>query len=183
ALAVTSGLKKFGGPATIAATYTLNGSTTTFADLYQMNRPGLLLANGHIYIAWGSNGNNNYSQGWVLSYNAGTLQQEGAYTAEPGNTLASIWQRGAGLSADGSGNIYAEMGEGYYAAGTNLSSSVLKLSQIGTTLTLADWFTPYNQQYLSTNDLDLDDGVLILPWQPGPYPHEAITGGKEGTFY
>ena len=183
ALDVTSGLEKFGGPATIAATYTLNGSTSTFADLYQMNRPGLLLANGHIYIAWGSNGNNNYSQGWVLSYNAGTLQQEGAYTAEPGNTLASIWQRGAGLSADSSGNIYAETGEGYYAAGTNLSSSVLKLSQIGTTLTLADWFTPYNQQYLSTNDLDLDDGVLILPWQPGPYPHEAITGGKEGTIY
>ncbi len=126
ALDVTSGLEKFGGPTTIAATYTLNGITTTFADLYQMNRPGLLLANGH---------------------------------------------------------IYAETSEGFYAAGTNLSISVLKLSQTGTSLALADWFTPYNYQYLSDKDLDLNDGVLILPDQPGPYPHEAVAEGKEGTIY
>ena len=183
ALDVTTGLEKFGGPTTITATYTLNGKTTTFADLYQMNRPGLLLANSHIYIGFGSNSNNDYSQGWVLSYNASTLQQEGAYTAEPGKTLASIWQKGAGLSADSLGNIYAQTGEGPFTAGTNLSSSVLKLSQTGTTLALADWFTPYNQQYLSAHDLDLNDGVLVLPDQPGPYPHELITGGKEGTIY
>jgi hypothetical protein len=183
ALDVTTGLEKFGGPTTITATYTLNGETTTFTDLYQMNRPGLLLANSHIYIGFGSNSNNDYSQGWVLSYNASTLQQEGAYTSEPGKTLASIWQKGAGLSADSLGNIYAQTGEGPFTAGTNLSSSVLKLSQSGTTLALADWFTAYNQQYLSAHDLDLNDGVLILPDQPGPYPHELITGGKEGTIY
>jgi hypothetical protein len=183
ALDVTTGLEKFGGPTTIAASYTVNGKTTTFADLYEMNRPGLLLANGHIYIAWGSNGNNAYSQGWVLSYNAATLQQEGTYTAEPGKLLASIWQKGAGLSADSNGNIYAEAAEGFYAPDTNLSSSVLKLSQIGTTVALADWFTPYNQQYLSANDLDLNDAVLILPDQPGLYPHELIAEGKEGTIY
>lgn len=183
ALDVATGLEKFGGPTTITATYTLNGATTTFADLYQMNRPALLLANGHIYIGWGSNCCNDYSQGWVLSYNAATLQQEGAYTAEPGKTLASIWQKGAGISADSSGNIYAETSEGFYAAGTNLSMSILKLSQTGTTLGLADFFTPYNQQYLSDHDLDLNDGVLILPDQPGLYPHELIAEGKEGTIY
>src|SRR3984893_1704567 len=183
ALDVTTGLEKFGGPTTITATYTLNGKTTTFADLYQMNRPGLLLANSHIYVGFGSNSNNDYSQGWVLSYNASTLQQEGAYTAEPGKTLASIWQKGAGLSADSSGNLYAETAEGFYAPGTNLSISVLKLSQSATTLALVDWFTPYNQQYLSAHDLDLNDAALILPDQPGPYPHELIAEGKEGTIY
>ena len=183
-LDVTTGLEKFGGPKTIAATYTLNGVTTTFTDFYQMNRPALLMANGHVYIAFGSNGNNtDPCQGWVMSYNAGTLQQEGAYTVEPGKTLASIWQKGAGLSSDSQGNIYGESGEGPYVAGSNLSSSVQKLTQTGTTLALADWFTPYNQDYLSENDLDLNDGVLILPDQPGPYPHELITGGKEGTIY
>ena len=142
ALDVTSGQEKLGGPTTIAATYTLNGSTSTFRDFYQLNRPGLLLANGHIYMAFGSNCCNAYSQGWVMSYNASTLQQEGAFDAEPGKTLASIWQKGAGLSADSSGNIYAETGEGFYAPGSNLSTSVFKLSQIGTTLSLTDWFTP-----------------------------------------
>ena len=121
ALDVTTGQEKLGGPTTIAASYTLNGSTTKFADLYQLNRPGLLLANGHIYIGFGSNCCNDYSQGWLLSYDAATLQQEDTYTAEPGKTLASIWQKGAGISADTSGNIYAETGEGFYSAGTNLS--------------------------------------------------------------
>jgi len=183
ALDVTTGLETLGGPTTIAASYTLNGTTTTFKDLFQMNRPGLLLANGHIYIAFGSNCCNNYSQGWMLSYNETTLQQEGAFTTEPGKTLASIWHKGGGIPADSSGNIYAETGEGYYQAGTNLAMSVLKFSQSGTTLGLADWFSPYNYQYLSDNDKDLADGVLILPDQPGAFPHELIAIGKEGTIY
>lgn len=183
ALDVTSGLEAFGGPTTITASYTLNGITTTFKDLYQMNRPGLLLANGHIYIGFGSNCCNAYSQGWVLSYNATTLQQEGTYTTEPGKTLASIWQKGAGLSADSSGNIYAETGEGFYAAGANLSTSVLKLSQNSTTLGLTDWFTPYNYPTLSEDDLDLANAVVILPDQMGSFPHEAVTIGKVGPIY
>lgn len=188
ALDVTTGLEKLGGPTTITASYTLNGVTSTMPDLFEMNRPGLLLDHGHIYIAWGSNCCNGYSQGWVLAYNAQTLQQEGAFDAEPGKALASIWQTGAGISADSAGNVYAETSEGFYAAGTNLSTSVLKLTlqqtQTGSSLTLADWFTPFNHQYLSSNDLDMAEGVLILPDnQPGPNPNEAIAVGKQGTVY
>lgn len=183
AIDVATGQEKLGGPATITATYTLNGVTTTFKDTYQINRPGLLFVNGNIYIGFGSNGCNNYSQGWIMAYNANTLQPEGAYTAEPGKTLASIWAKGAGLSSDSDGRIYAETGEGFYAAGSNLSTSVFKLRQYGNTLILGDWFTPYNHQYLSSNDLDLHDGILILPSQPGTYPDELIAEGKEGTIY
>jgi subtilase family serine protease len=183
ALDVTSGMEKAGAPVAIAARYALNGVTTTFTDLYQLNRPGLLLANGHIYIAFGSNCCNDYSQGWVLSYNEATLEQEGAYTTEPGKTLASIWQKGAGISADSSGNIYVETGEGYYSAGTNLSTSVIKLSQNGTALDMRDYFTPYNFQFLNQNDKDLANGVVILPDQPGSFPHEAVAVGKQGVIY
>ncbi|MFZ3191177.1 MAG: hypothetical protein WA180_22155, partial [Candidatus Sulfotelmatobacter sp.] len=183
ALDVASGQEKFGGPTTIAASYTLNGATSTFLDLYEMNRPGLLLVNGNVYVGFGSNGCNDYSQGWVMSYNAATLQPEGAYDTEPGSTLASIWQKGAGISADSNGYIYAETGEGYYVPGSNLSTSVLKLGQIGSTLSLADWFTPLNHKILSADDLDLAEGILILPDQPGPFPHEMVAVGKQGTVY
>jgi len=181
ALDITTGLEKFGGPTTIAATYTYNGVTTTFKDLYQMNRPGLLLANGQISMAWGSNGNNNYSQGWVMSYSASTLQQVAAVTVEPGKVLASIWQKGAGLAADPNGNIYGVTAEGAYIAGSNLSTSIVEFNPTNG-LQVADYFTPYNYQTLSKGDFDLT-GILLFPPQSGTYPNEMVGMGKEGTIY
>jgi hypothetical protein len=143
----------------------------------------LLLVNGHVYIAMGSPGCDTSARGWVLSYNATTLQQDGAFDVEPGGQFAAIWQKGAGLSADSTGHIYGETGEGTFVPGTNLAMSVFKLTQGTGRLTLADWFTPFNWQLLNSNDLDLNDGVLILPTQPGAHPNEAIGIGKQGTIY
>ncbi len=48
ALDVATGQEKFNGPVKLKATFRTNtGSVATFKDLYQMNRPGLLLVNGH----------------------------------------------------------------------------------------------------------------------------------------
>ena len=182
ALDITSGAEKTGGPTTIAATHTYNGVTTKFQDFYQMNRPGLLLANGNIFIAWGSNGNNHTPcQGWLMSYSASTLQPLGAVTVEPGRNLASIWQKGAGIAADPGGNLYAVTSEGPYVAGSNLSISVVEFNQTNG-VRVADFFTPYNHQTLATLDQDMT-GVLLLPDQSGAYPREMIGIGKEGTIY
>src|SRR6202790_5664692 len=184
ALDVTTGGEKFGGAVQIAATYTLNGHTDTFNPLAEINRPALLLTNGHVYLAFGSNGCNAYGdQGWVISYNAATLAQEGVFNAEPGNALASIWMKGGGLSADSASNIYGETAEGNFTPGKNFGSSVFRLTQSGNSLQVADWFTPWNQAFLFQNDLDLNDAVLLLPDQPGSHPHLALAAGKEGTVY
>jgi hypothetical protein len=187
ALDVTTGLEKLNGPTTITATYTLNGVTNTFVDTHQMNRPGLLLVNGNIYIGFGSAGCNGGDSGWVMSYNATTLAQSAVLDIEPGEYFASIWQKGGGLSADSSGNIYAESGEGPVTGpgtpGENLGTSIFKITQVGSTLTVNDWFTPYDWSYLYANDLDLHNSVLVVPDQTGTYPHEAIGVGKEGTIY
>ena len=184
ALDVTTGGEKFGGAVQIAATYTLNGHTDTFNPLAEINRPALLLTNGHVYLAFGSNGCNAYGdQGWVISYNAATLAQEGVFNAEPGNALASIWMKGGGLSADSASNIYGETAEGNFTPGKNFGSSVFRLTQSGNSLQVADWFTPWNQAFLFQNDLDLNDAVLLLPDQPGSHPHLALAVGKEGTVY
>ena len=183
ALDITSGVEKLGGPTTIAASYTYNGVTTTFTDFSQMNRPGLLLAGGNVFITWGSNGNNHTPcQGWVMSYSASTLQPLGAVTVEPGKNLASIWQKGAGIAADPGGHLYAVTSEGPYVAGSNLSISVVKFNQKNGVISVADYFTPYNHQTLATNDQDLT-GILLLPLQSGTYPREMIGIGKEGTIY
>src|SRR4030095_15267082 len=63
ALDITTGAEKLGGPMTIAGSVsgTGNGSVggvLTFDPKWQMNRSGLLLQNGIVYIAFGSHGDN-----------------------------------------------------------------------------------------------------------------------------
>jgi hypothetical protein len=99
--------------------------------------------------------------------------------------MGGIWQSGAGPSADASGNVFAITGNGTFDAdtgGRNFGDSFLKL--VGGSLTLSDYFTPYNQAYLEANDLDLGSAPsLLLPDQAMGPPHLLVSAGKEGTVY
>lgn len=184
ALDVTTGLEKAGSPVVITASYQYNGQNDVFVDEMQVNRPALLLNNGTIYIAFGSNGcRSGKEEGWVIAYNSSTLQQAGTFDVEPEASAAAIWQRGGGLAADSDGYLYGATADGPFTAGIDLGQSVFKLSQGDGTLDLADWFTPWNQVYLNQHDLDMSEPVLVLPDQSGPYPHLAAAVGKEGTIY
>jgi len=153
-----------------------------------MSRVALLESNGVIYIGIGSNGCDGGTSGWVLGYDAATLNQVSAWNVAPNyGTDANIWQAGGGLAADAAGNIYFATANGAFDANTGGSSygeSFVELSTNGGGLSVADYFTPYNNQSLSAADMDLGSGgVLLLPDQPGPYPHLMIGAGKEGTIY
>jgi outer membrane protein assembly factor BamB len=187
ALDISTGAEKFGGPVQISATSTsLKGKVVHFNSLHQKNRPGLLLQNGVLYMGFGSNYCNDANTGWVLSYDPTSLQQLGSFNTSPDIGLTSIWQGGAGLAGDANGFVYAETAESANydvpLGGQSYSNSVLKLSP--TTTALADYFTPWSVAFLNANDLDLSSaGVLILPDQVGPFPHELVATGKEGMVY
>jgi hypothetical protein len=188
ALDVTTGHELANSPVAIAATFIANnGNAVTFNSLHAMNRPALLLNNGIVYAAFGSNGCNDSAYGWVIAYDASTLQQVGVFNAAPGKGLASIWQSGSGPAADGGGNVYVSTAESDFTGNTggqDFGISILKLNQGLGTLTVADYFTPYNQASLSKADLDLSScGVVVLPDQPGPIPHLLVASGKAGTVY
>jgi hypothetical protein len=186
ALDIGSGQEKFGGPNLISATSISNqGKRTAFNSLHQKNRPGLLLLNGVVYMAFGSNYCNDANTGWVLGYDAATLQQTGAFNTNPDHGLTSIWQSGHGIPADDAGNLFVETGEGNFDAnvgGQGFGNSVIKLST--NPLGFSDYFTPSNVIFLNQHDLDLSStGAVILPDQDGPHPHEVVATGKQGTIY
>lgn len=188
ALDVTNGSEKLSAPVAIAGSVTTQaGSVVRFNSLHAMNRPALLLDNGILYIAFGSNGCNDSSYGWVLAYDATTLTQVGIYNTSPKKGLASIWQTGAGPAADANGYVYVSTAEGDFngsLGGEDFGSSILKLFESNGTLTQSDYFTPYNQATISQNDLDLSAcGVVVLPDQAGSSPHELVASGKQGTVY
>lgn len=189
ALDITTGSERtnMGSPVTLAATSVSNkGHVTNFNSLHQKNRPGLLLLNGVVYLAFGSNGCNDNNTGWVLSYNASTLQQLASFNTSPDIGLTSIWQTGNGIAGDPEGNIFFETAESSNydvpAGGQSYSNSVLALSP---NLQINSYFTPANVAFLNKNDLDMSaSGVLVLPDQDGQTPpHEAIASGKQGNIY
>ncbi|MFL6214860.1 MAG: BACON domain-containing protein [Blastocatellia bacterium] len=188
ALDLSTGSEKFNGPIEITASIAGNGSgsilgTITFDHLHQLNRPGLLLLSGVVYIAFGSHGDAEPYHGWVLGYNATTLQQVAVFNTTPDGTEAAIWQGGQGLAADAANNIYLVTGNGTFdldQGGRDYGNAVIKLDAANG-LAVADWFVPYNQDLLNPNkkaapatgktiaprnlsDIDLGaGGALLLP--------------------
>jgi hypothetical protein len=188
ALDIGTGIEKTGSPAVITGVIP---GLSVFAPKGELQRPALLLNNGTIYISFGSNGCDVGAQGWIMAYNSTTLQQVGVFSAQPEQSWgASMWSGGAGPAGEPGGSIYTSTANGIfdgYLGGLDYGDSVLRLSLVnGDTggLTLSDYFTPYDQLKLGTNDTDLGSGgVILLPDQPGNFPHLLVTAGKEGTIY
>jgi hypothetical protein len=193
ALDITTGAEKFGGPVVIQASVPGTGDGSAggnlpFDLLRQNQRAGLLLANGVVYIAFASHGDNDPYHGWLLGYDEATLQQVAVFNATPNGSRGGIWQSGNGSAADSSGNIFVITGNGTFDAdvgGIDFGESFLKLSTNAGGLTLADFFTPFDQAFLSASDLDLGStGPLLLPDQISTaHPHLVLGAGKDGNGY
>src|SRR5438445_1480521 len=203
ALDIGTGAEKFGGPVTISASLSGTGTGSSagvlaFDPKWQMNRAGLLLQNGAVYIAFRSHGDNGPWHGWVLSYSASTLQKLSTYCTTPNGFGSGTWMAGAGLAADvidpvnkPYGRMFIATGNGSYDASPPYSNSmdygddIIRLDLSGGILTVQDSFTPFNQASLSSSDEDLaSGGVLLLPDQSiGGHTHLLAQAGKEGKIY
>jgi chitodextrinase len=185
ALDIATGQAKAGSPILIQATISgtgdgSSGGQLSFNPLKELNRAGLLLLNGVVYIAFGSHCDSRPYHGWVFGYNATTLAKMSVFNTSPNQKMSGIWQSGQGLTADDKGNIYFMTGNGTFdknSGGTSYGESFVKLTTPG--LTVADYFTPYNENSLNSGNLDLGStGPLLLP-------NTTLLGGagKQGIFY
>ena len=171
ALDLISGAEKFGGPVEISGSVPGTGDASSngsvpFQPLYHYNRPGLLLANGVVYAAFGSNCETVPWHGWIFGYDALTLQQAAIFNDTPNGSSGGIWAGGQGMLADDSGNIYFASGNGTFDAnsgGIDYGDSIVKLSA-ASGLTVSDYFTPWNEATLEARDADIGSGgPLALP--------------------
>jgi hypothetical protein len=190
AIDITTGAEKSGSPVYITATYPGTGSGSsggvmTFNQQKQNQRPGLLLNNGLVYICWASHCDWTPYQGWMMGYDASTLQLKQVYNAAPNGGLAGIWMSGQPPAVDDDGNMYITTGNGTTGSGgnpndtTNRGESLIKLSGASGALKVKDFFTPMNYTYLNDNDLDYGvDGVLLIP-----STDLSLSGSKEGRLF
>jgi len=89
----------------------VNGALT-FNAFFQLQRPGLLLQDGFIYLGFASQGDRTPYHGWVLAYDALTIKLVGTYCTTPDWGDGGIWQSGCGLAGDGTGSLFAVCGNG-----------------------------------------------------------------------
>jgi hypothetical protein len=186
----------------VAAQYPGTGSETNGSGVDVFNpkqykeRAALLLLNSVVYVSWASHCDGRPYTGWIMGYNANTMQQSTVLNITPNGEDGGMWSSGAGMAADTSGNIYWPVGNGTFdttlnAAGFPINgdfgNAFLKLSTANNQLSVADYFDMYNTDRESDSDSDLGaGGVIVLPDMndaTGATRHLAIGAGKDHNIY
>src|SRR3984885_6580063 len=184
ALDITTGSEKFGGPVVIQGSVPgtgqgSSGGTLTLSTFFQNQRSSLALVNGLVVFSFASHEDQYDWHGWVLSYNATTLQQTSIYCSTPNGQNGGMWMSGRAPAVDSSGNLYYATGNGDWDGVSSFGDSIVKLSTAGGVLTQADYFTPDNYATLQADDLDLgSSGPLLIPGTSF-----LITAGKTSEFF
>jgi hypothetical protein len=201
ALDITTGLEVPGSPTEISGSFPGSGDHSSNGNVIfdpgqYAERVGLLLMNQTLYLAWTSHCDIRPYTGWVMGYSESTLQQTQILNLTPNGNEGAIWMSGAGMAADTAGNIYLLDANGTldmsfdpdgFPIDLDYGNAILKLSTVAGTLTVADYFEPYNTYYESEHDIDLGSGgVLLLPDltdSTGKVRHLLVGAGKDTNIY
>lgn len=93
---------------------------------------------------------------------------------------AGLWGV-AGAAVGSDGTIYFESGDGPYdAAAGKLSTSVEAFSFSNDQLTLKDYYSPSNHEWLTRRDLDMNVTPVVFPYQGRDF---LVGSGKEGRYF
>ena len=198
ALNITTGAELSQGPVVITASVSGTGDESQngvlqLDPLQVFNHSGLLLLNGIVYVPFGSHCDYSPWHGWLLAYNAKTFRQTSVFATTPNAGEGGIWMSGAAPAADSNGYIYLSTGNGVFDSSTtpvtDYGDTLLKLATVDGNgnngiLSVADYFTPFDQLTMYETNIELGSGgVLLLPDQPGTYPHLLVEIPKTGRVY
>lgn len=190
AVNIVSGSDLAGSPVIISASVAGNGDGSVnnvvgFDSQRANQRQALTLVNGVVYVSFSSHCDWGPYHGWILGYDAATLQSRVVYNDTPNGYAGGMWESGMGMAADAQGNLYVVTGNGTVGDSTdptglgNRGESALKLTPSGSSLQVASYFTPSNYQFL--NDYDVDYGTMGSFLIPNS--NYFLTGGKDGNLY
>ena len=192
ALSLSDGSEQMRGPIVVSASTRgtgggSDGDTLSLDPINYLQRPGLVLTNGNVYLAFGSHADQGNFHGWLIGYSARNLQEQtAAFCTTPNGLGGSIWQSGRAPAINAQGDIFAVTGNGNFDGVSLFGESLLHLS--GTfphaalargALNLVDWFTP--QVWNSLNDDDWDFGSSGAILVPGA--NQVLAGAKSGMLY
>lgn len=199
AISAATGEEEPGYPVSITGT---PGNTpgVPFNESYSAQRPGLLLLNGVVYMAFASDCDITPYRGIVVGVSTATHAITTMWSDEAGvgtgeDSQAGIWQSGGGLVSDIPGRIILTTGNGVspQPAASGKPPETLSESVVGLTveptgqLTPTQFFAPSDAPALDEDDEDLGSGGPIA--LPAEYfgtraiPHLVVQVGKDGRIF
>lgn len=186
ALSLADGSERPGSPVAVYATVSAGPGVpgVGFDPLHENQRAGLALVDGVVYVGWGGHCDWQPFYGWLMGYDATTLEQVRVYNAAPTGDSAGIWQGGQAPSAEG-GDLFVVTGNGTIGtpadprSALNRGQSIVRLRPSGATLDVVTWFTPHDYKLANLSDTDLGtSGLLLIPGT-----RLAVSGSKAGYLY
>jgi len=172
-----------------------NAAGVAFDASKELQRAGLLLLNGSVYLAYaGLCSNAPGYEGFIAGVNT-TSHATTLWTDVAGadGKLGGIWQGGNGLVSDGK-SIYVSTGNGTppasgaagNSAPANVGQSVVRLDVNPSThaLSTGDFFSPGDADTAAAADHDLGSaGPIALPFGTSKYPRILATADKDATVF
>lgn len=192
AVDLATGASKPASPVEIKATAPGNGDTAvggiiTFDPLKQLQRPGLLKVGARIYLGFGSQCDIGPYHGWLMAYDATSLQQTAVLITTPNGGEGSLWNGGVGLNADDAGDIYFPGADHYanpnapgpFNGAGNLGNTLVRVKDTGSAFAVQSTFTPFDTRTWAPRDLSLGPmgGILI------PGTNFYVAGDKRGMNF
>jgi outer membrane protein assembly factor BamB len=149
----------------------------TFRSSERKQRAALLLANGAVFIGFGTLAETAQSaRGWLIAVDTVHFQVSATWASTALGRGGGIWQSGAGPAADSEGNIYVLTGNGDFDGVTDFGESMVKLRYTapqGNTpgaLKVVDWWAPWT-----------DDGRIGASAE-GESPPANLAAGRPTNF-
>ncbi|MCW2931853.1 MAG: legume lectin beta domain protein [Actinomycetia bacterium] len=190
---------------TVDWSQTISGSPTddsqiTFDAANELQRPGLLLLNGSVYMGFGSLCEDGAADHDYEGFIAGVNTKTEAKTLWSDQSVdpvdaGGIWQGGGGLVTDGK-SIYFSTGNGTVPAAGLAGSSAASAGDFGQsvvevtpqangTLQPTNFFSPGNADELNGDDHDLGSGGPVeLPFTTKDYPKGLmVMAGKDARLF
>ncbi len=184
ALDMVTGQARADSPNTIEASVegrapdAVNGQVP-FRPFDHLQRPGLALSGGVVYIGFGSHADDGPYHGWLIGYDAEDINRRvTTFNVTPDGEAGSLWHGGRAPAIDNQGNLYVVAANGDYTGARNFGESVLKL-RTSPEITVDSWFTPADWEQLNATDFEIGSSGAVL--MPGD--EFVIAGGKRGVVH
>lgn len=157
-----------------------NNNVVRLVHQTNLQRTGLLLANGQVYFGLSAHGITTAYHGWLLAYDAETLTPSGTFVSSPNSAASGVWQGGQGPAVDDAGFVYATTSNSSGGDATQERiESLVKFQQQGSSMQVVDYFTPSNWATLDALDQDFGStGVVLVPGRA-----LSVNGDKAGNLY